>query len=337
MLKGAIIGIGKIAQEGHMPAFLDSELASSARIVAAVDENAETIKLAKARYPGISYYRTAGEMFKSEDVDFIDICSPPDTHARIIEEGLERGVHILSEKPFVLKAGDAERLYKKIAESPKVFMPVHQYKYSPIWARFKEEISAGEADTKSILQFNVFRTEADQGIASIKNRWRIDPVVSGGGILSDTGVHYLYLSLWMLGEVRNVTSRILSISHTEYGVEDTAMVVLESELGLAQMSLTWGADRRYNSAILVNDKGSLIYNGQELVKHSAGARSEKIPVPDLSDKRNYISLYISLIRDFLGQITSGQRDLCQLDEAYKSIRLLHACYRAAEQNETISL
>lgn len=337
MLRGAIIGMGKIAQEGHMPAFLDPGLASAGvRIIAAVDNNAETIKLAKAKYPGITYYRSLDEMYNNEDVDFIDICSPPDTHARMIEEGLDRGVHILSEKPFVLKSDDAERLYKRISESPSVFMPVHQYKYSPIWRRFKDEVSA-ELEGKSILQFNVFRTEADNGIASIQSRWRTDPTVSGGGILSDTGVHYLYLSLWLLGEVSNVTSRILSISHTEYSVEDTALVVLESEYGVAQISLTWGADRRHNSAVLVNGMGSLIYNGTELVKHTHGGGSEKIPVPDASDKRNYISLYVSLIRDFLGQITSGQKDNCQLDEAYKSIRLLHSCYRAAELNQTVGL
>lgn len=337
MLRGAIIGTGKIAQEGHMPAFLDAEIASGARIVAAVDKDAETIKLAKAKYPGIAYYRTADEMFDNEDLDFIDICSPPDTHARMIEEGLDRGVHVLCEKPFVLRADDAERLYKRIAAEQKVFMPVHQYKYSPIWGKFKEAVSEDESG-KSILQFNVFRTEADKGIASADTkRWRTDPKVSGGGILSDTGVHYLYLSLWIFGEVRNVTSRILSISHTEYSVEDTALVLLESERGAAQISLTWGAERRYNSAVLVNGRGSLIYNGSELVKYTPARQGKKIPVPDASDKRNYVSLYISLIRDFLGQITSGQRDNCQLDEAYKSIRLLHLCYRAAELKKTITV
>ncbi|HEX2865489.1 MAG TPA: Gfo/Idh/MocA family oxidoreductase [Ignavibacteriales bacterium] len=337
MLRGAIIGIGKIAQEGHMPAFLDPALASAGvSIVAAVDNNDATIKMAKAKFPGITYYRTIEEMYNNEDVDFIDICSPPDTHARIIEEGLQKGVHILCEKPFVLKADDAERLYKRISESPNVFMPVHQYKYSPIWKRFKDEISAG-LEAKSILQFNVFRTEADNGIASVQNRWRTDPTVSGGGILSDTGVHYLYLSLWLLGKVNNVTSRILSISHTEYSVEDTALVILESEHGVAQISLTWGADRRHNSAVLVNSTGSLIYNGTELVKHKPGGGSEKIPVPDASDKRNYVSLYVSLLREFLGQITRGQKDNCHLDEAYKSIRLLHSCYRAAELNQTVGL
>ncbi|MCU7490284.1 MAG: Gfo/Idh/MocA family oxidoreductase [Ignavibacteria bacterium] len=335
MLKGAIIGAGKIAQEGHLPAFLDPEIACSAEIVAAVDNNAETVRLARAKFPGIMYYSSVDEMFSREDVDFIDISSPPGTHASLIEEGIRRGVHILCEKPFVLSPFDAERLYPVLTEDPKVFMPVHQYKYSPIWRTFRSEVPEGSLK-KSLLQFNVFRTEADKGIAPLGARWRTNPLISGGGILSDTGVHYLYLALWMFGEARKVTSKIFSISHTDYSVEDTALVLLEFDKGIAQISLTWGADRRANSACLVNDSMSLVYNGTELIKHSQQG-SLKIPVPDASDKKNYVALYVSLISDFLGQITSGIKDNCHLDEAYKSIRLLHSCYRAAELNQTIAV
>lgn len=334
MLKGAIIGVGKIAQEGHIPAFLNPEISSGAEIVAAVDSSPETIKLARARYPQINYYLSVEQMFREEKVDFIDICSPPHTHAMMIEEGIRRNVNILCEKPFVLDASEARRLYNTLLDFQGVFMPVHQYKYSPLWKAFKEEIIR-EPGNKSILQFNVFRTEADNGITSIRTRWRTDPSVGGGGILSDTGVHYLYLSLWMLGEPEKITSRVFSISHLDYNVEDTALVVLESEKGIAQINLTWGADRRANSACLVNSKGSLNYNGSELLRYSQG-QSEKIPVPDASDKKNYIALYVSLISDFLKLSGSGIKDNCQLDEAYKSIRLLHSCYEAAGLNQTIS-
>ncbi|MGE5351011.1 MAG: Gfo/Idh/MocA family protein [Acidobacteriota bacterium] len=333
MLKGAIIGIGKIAQEGHLPAFLDGKIASDAEIIAAVDANAETLRLASAKYPGLRYYASADEMFSKEDVDFIDICSPPGTHAPLIEEGIRRGIHILCEKPFVLSRYDAERLYPVIAGYPKVFMPVHQYKYSPLWRAFRNEVSE-DSPQKTILQFNVFRTEADKGIASAGTRWRTNPQMSGGGILSDTGVHYLYLALWMLGEARSVTARTFCISHTDYSVEDTAFVLLEFDQGIAQLNLTWGANRRANSASLVNDRMSLVYNGTELIKHTTeGIR--KIPVPDASDKKNYVALYVSLINDFLLQVTSGIKDNCNLDEAYKSIRLLHSCYRAADLNQTV--
>ncbi|MGE5430308.1 MAG: Gfo/Idh/MocA family protein [Syntrophomonadaceae bacterium] len=333
MLKGAIIGIGKIAQEGHMPAFLESGISCDAKIAAAVDSNPETVKLARAKYSDIKYYASIDEMFRSEKVDFIDICSPPRTHARLIEEGLKKGVHIMCEKPFVLSPYDAERLYPVIAEYPGIFMPVHQYKYSPIWKTFRNEVE--NSGGKSILQFNVFRTEADNGIAPLESRWRTNPQISGGGILSDTGVHYLYLALWMLGDVRKVTSRIFSISHTDYQVEDTAMALLEFDRGVAQISLTWAADRRANNACFINGNGSLVYNGTELIKYTKNA-SVKIPVPDASDKKNYVALYVSLIRDFLGQISSGLKDNCQLEEAYKSIRLLHSCYRSAELNQTIA-
>lgn len=336
MLKGAIIGIGKIAQECHLPAFQNGKINQDAEIIAAVDTNAESVALAIQKYPGLRYYKTIEELLSKEAIDFIDICSPPESHARLIMAGLRQGLHIMCEKPFVKNSSEADEIYAGLSSSTKVFMPVHQYKYSPIWSEFKSAIENTGENEKNLLQFNVFRTEADNGLSVLKNPWRTKPEISGGGILSDTGVHYLYLSLWMLGQPLQVTARTFKIAHTEYQVEDTAIVVLKSEKGTAEINLTWSSNRRFNSAYLLNKHSSLVYNGSELLKYNGEDRTI-IPVPDASDKRNYILLYVSLIEEFMCRINKGSGDLGFLNEALESVKLLSACYKSAELNHTINI
>ena len=83
-------------------------------------------------------------------------------------------------------------------------------------------------------------------------RFTTTGLFSLGCILADTGVHYLYLSFWMLGIPRAVTARVHRLALREGNVEDTAAVILEYEHALVQIALTWSANQRTNSACVLS-------------------------------------------------------------------------------------
>ncbi len=334
-LKGAIIGVGKIAQTAHLPALTDDRIRSRVEIVAVADPSEESRRMVAATHPHLRLYSSYGELFERERPDFIDVCAPPRFHAEIIRAALGRGVHILCEKPFASSLPEARRLRRELlADREVVFAPCHQYRYSPLWQELKTFIDGHPSDNRWLLQFNVFRIGADPGLLSDGTVWRVDRAMSGGGILADTGVHYLYLASWLMGDPVNITARGFQLTPESESVEDTAMVVLESARGAAQINLTWGAHRRANSAFLVSRAGSLEYDGTALVKHTAEGR-ETIAVPDASDKAHYVSLYVSLIDGFLNAIGKREDHTPWIEDAYGSIRLLHACYRSADTGKTI--
>src|SRR5205809_5716678 len=107
MLKGAIIGAGKIAITGHMPAYTDNSVKGQVEIVAAADSSEESRKLFSGQYPGIPVYASIDELFGKEKLDFIDICVPPNLHNKMINEGAAKNLHIICEKPFALAVDDA--------------------------------------------------------------------------------------------------------------------------------------------------------------------------------------------------------------------------------------
>jgi len=337
MLKGAIIGFGKIAQNSHVKAFFNDALKGKAELVAVVEPLRENRERGIKDYPTLNFYSNTEELFANEKIDFIDITAPPKFHASLIKDGIKNNVHILCEKPFTLNLKEAKETYNLLKESNLVFMPCHQYRYSPTWQNFKTFLNENDPGSKSLLQFNVFRMQADQGGTAFQPAWRTDKSLSGGGILADSGIHYLYLVNWLCGEPLKVTAKTITLNHPEYTVEDTAVVNLEFEKAFVEITLTWGADRRVNTARAVSNNGSLSYDGSKQLMKYYNGKEESIAVPDASDKSHYFSLYIALINEFVNKIQNKESSEDFRKEALTSIKLLEKCYESARTNKTIEL
>ena len=107
MLKGGIVGCGWISRFSHIPAFRNIK---NAEIIAVCDQSEEVARKTASRFGIPRAYRDFSLMLKEEQLDFIDICSPPHTHFKLSMEAMEAGLHILIEKPMVLDTAEAEEV-----------------------------------------------------------------------------------------------------------------------------------------------------------------------------------------------------------------------------------
>ncbi|NCQ19189.1 MAG: hypothetical protein COZ80_05525 [Ignavibacteria bacterium CG_4_8_14_3_um_filter_37_9] len=337
MIKGAIVGFGKIARTNHLEAFQSEELQRSFDITSAVELDTNTRERCRKEYSRINFYESLDEMYSNDKVDFIDITTPPKYHKEIIEWAVAKKLNIICEKPFTLSYREAEELYNKLNDSNILFTPCHQYKYSPLWSEFKSLLDELDKDVKVFLQFNVFRTGADPGLNTNVSPWRLNKEISGGGILSDTGFHYLYLSNWLLGKPRKVTTINHNLAHSSFQVEDTSQVILEYDRGTIQINLTWAYHGRRNEAKLISKTGSIFYDGSNYLIKNFNGKEEKISVPDASDKSHYTSLYAKLFSDFAKEVQKKNFHKKGLQDAYNTIYLLDKCYESACKRKTIEL
>lgn len=334
MLKGAIVGFGKIARTSHMPAYQTARISSLAKIVAVADSDATLSEEVKDLYPYLKYYTSLEMLLDNEDIDFIDICTPPSCHLKAVEEAVIRGTHVLCEKPLAHNLASSFRMKLILEHSDAVFQACHQYKYSPVWKEFKK-FAEQNADTgKMFFQFNVFRTGSDRGYFRNNPDWRQDKNISGGGILSDTGIHYIYLSNWFLGKPLRINAYNTNLRNDMPSAEDSAFVIIEYAAGVAQINLTWAADKRENNARAVCKNKSLVYSN-ELLMYSDGSVISEIAVPDMSDKKTYITQYEHLLEEFLHNIYFHNRQTSSLEEAYAAIRVLDACYKSDSYGQII--
>ena len=107
MLKGAFIGFGNVAANGHLPGWRARD---DVTIVAATDAAVSRREAFLAACPDGRWYESVDDLLGSENLDFVDICAPPGSHATLIERALYAGLHVLSEKPLVSRVEDAKRV-----------------------------------------------------------------------------------------------------------------------------------------------------------------------------------------------------------------------------------
>jgi predicted dehydrogenase len=333
-LRGALVGLGNIAVKGHLPAYRRPEAADALELVAACDVSPSGPGICAAEMPGARFYADAAEMLRAEKPDFIDICSPPDTHAGYIRLGASGGSHILCEKPLADRYEAVDGIAAALSGRRVVFVPCHQYRFSPLWSTVGSVIAGGRIGRVTLAQFNVYRTQADAGAATGDAAWRTDRSRSGGGILADTGAHYFYLAQRFFGLPRSVQATLRTLRHASYGVEDTALVALEYDAAAVQISLTWAAGSRGNSVVVSGTEGSLRYDGAELLL-TAGGATETLPMPDVSDKAQYVGWYASLLGEFAGRIRSGNFGDDLFRESVNVMKLLDLSYRSGEERRTL--
>lgn len=70
--------------------------------------------------PSLKHFTSVDEMLKDADIDLVVVTTPPDSHFEFTSKILESGKHVLTEKPFVPTAADAEKLLKLSREKNKL-------------------------------------------------------------------------------------------------------------------------------------------------------------------------------------------------------------------------
>jgi len=333
-LRGGLVGLGNIALNGHLPAYRAAGEATGLEIVAACDIAPSAGEICERELPGARLYRSPGEMIAAERPDFADICTPPDTHPAMVEAFARAGIHILCEKPLADRIESARILADAVRANPVVFVPCHQYRYSPLWATVGSVISGGKIGQVTLAQFNVYRTRADAGSPAGNPAWRTDRASSGGGILADTGAHYLYLVQIFFGLPLSVQADLRRLRHWGYPVEDTALVTLGYERTAVQINLTWAADTRSNSILITGTEGHLRYDGTRLLLSRGGTTGE-LPMPDVSDKSQYVSWYASLLGEFSARIRANNYGDDLLTESMNVMKLLSLAYRSGEERRAL--
>ena len=77
-------------------------------IVAATDAFPARRAAFLAACPNGRWYDSAEDLLSGETLDFVDICTPPSSHAALIQQALQSGLHVLCEKPLVIRPADAQ-------------------------------------------------------------------------------------------------------------------------------------------------------------------------------------------------------------------------------------
>jgi glycosyltransferase AglD len=334
-LRGALLGAGNIALRGHAPQWTgDARLAAEVDIVAVADLSAVNLAAAANAFPGARPYTHTDVLLANEALDFCDVCTPPFTHRALVEAAAARGVHVVCEKPIATTLPDAEAMAHAVCSAGIVFVPCHQYHHSPQWQAVTRLLP--RIGRIHLVEYEVHRTEANPGNPNWAPSWRTDRALAGGGILFDHGAHIFYQLRSVLGEPAAVQATVRTLHHADYGVEDSAFVVLDYGDRLAEVRLTWAARRRSIRFHFVGADGELLGDDQ-CVTVQAATTEEVSFAHGMSQGSSHSEWYAPLMHDFVGRVRRGDASTGPLEEALYVTRLITRAYESSEQGRALPL
>jgi predicted dehydrogenase/uncharacterized membrane protein YbhN (UPF0104 family) len=333
-LRGALLGAGNIALRGHVPQWTGAALAEDVEVVAVADLSQANLAAATRVLPRARPYALAEVLLANETVDFCDVCTPPFTHRPLVEAAAARGIHVVCEKPIAPTLGDAEGIARAVRSAGIVFAPCHQYHHSPQWETVRRLLP--RIGRIHLVEYEVHRTEANPGNPNWAPAWRTDRALAGGGILFDHGAHIFYQLRAVLGEPAAVQATVRTLGHADYGVEDSAFVVLDYGDRLAEVRLTWAARRRAIRFHFVGADGELVGDESHVVVRAA-ATEEASFEGGMSRDSSHSEWYAPLLRDFVDRVRRDDVSTAPLEEALSVARLIARAYESSEQGRALPL
>ncbi len=138
-----------------------------------------------------------------EDVDVVDICTPPGTHATIIEAAAAAGKDVFCEKPLATSYADARVALDAVTKAGVRHAIGFNYRRLPAVSLMAEMIANGELGDIHLWRGTWLSDEfVDPDIAF---DWRFDASM-GGSTIGDLGSHLIDMATWMLGPIKDVSA-----------------------------------------------------------------------------------------------------------------------------------
>jgi predicted dehydrogenase len=306
-----MIGFGNMAENGHLPAWLRERRVS---LQAVCDPNPARRRRAEELLPGVRTYVSPEDLYAVEALDFVDVSTPPASHARLTAEALRRGLHVLCEKPFVGTRGELRKIRLLTQSRRRVAFPVHNWKYAPALAKAIDWVRKGLIGKVLHSEFHTLRRRPAVGLTPWRSR---KEEAGGGGILLDHGWHGIYLLLSFHGERPCSVSARLDPSPNPPGrAEHTAHLLLTFPEATASLFLTWKANRRYNAARIYGDRGILILEDDRIVMHPEKGRPRVAAYRrPLSYGSHHPEWFGPVLDRFLGAVEDPRKATRELEEA----------------------
>lgn len=343
----AMIGFGGIAKT-HSLAVYDANLRFSLpyelNLTHVVTRTPMDIPLS-----GVKNVTDIEEVLKNEDIHFIDICTPNDSHFDIVKKAAQYGKAIYCEKSLATNLRDAIEMTKIVKGNSIMNSVALVYRFMPALSLLKREL---EKETiGKIIDFKV-RTYHDSYLnEKKKDTWRTGKN-SGGGALLDLGVHLIDMIQFTMGDIEEVDSRTRIFFKERAEVDEIAncdFTLKSGVMGSLEVSRIFTEREQTDDYVVYGSKGSIkinfnnpyeieIYtyesNSTEIKNVAAGDNLLKY----YADKRNSLGYFqnchtaslINFASKIYNNLNGGSEDTdgvaANFDDALKCQRVIDKVY-----------
>ena len=341
MINVAIVGTGGISH-AHIQAYL--KFPERCRIAALVDIIPGKAQRVKEQYGlDAKVFLDHQEMLK-EEIDLVDVCTPPYVHAEISINALKSGKNVVCEKPMAASLEECDAMLRARDESGKTLSIIAQNRFRLPVRNLKALLDSGMAGKVRQVTVNSlwFR-----GHSYYDLWWRGTWETEGGGCTLNHAVHHIDMLGWMMGRPERITSVLANTGHDNAEVEDLSVSVMEYPGALATVTASVVSHGEEQALVFQCEKAKLAFpysvfasqtqpNGFPLAEPDGSFEKEAeaylAKLPPLKWE-----MHEGQLEDVLGALEEGRQPAITGEDGRRTIELITAIYKAGSLRQTVSL
>jgi predicted dehydrogenase len=317
-IRVGIIGTGGIAQ-GHIQRI---SVLPGVEITALVDPSEEHIVRTRKRQPVTADAQAFDDykgMLDSGITDAVIIASPHTCHTEQIMDSLEKGQHVLCEKPMVCTIDDAVKVVKKVRELGLTFQISYQRHFQGGFRYIRRVITSGALGE---VEF-VSAAQGQNWYRNVSGTWRQKMSLSGGGQLNDSGSHLVDIILWTSGLAIESVAAYTDNFDTEVDI-NSALSLKFTSGAQGNISIIGNCPGFWEDLTYVGTKGA-IFSRQSKIRHVNAETGDVAEMVDFADAGDPDS-------NFIGAIRGKEEVQMPVECGLRVIELTEAAWQSGEKN-----
>ncbi len=331
-----LIGLGSISY-AHEAGY--SEIEETCEIVALCDINEEEVNNRIGMHPGAKGYTRYQDLISDSNVDIVDIIVPHVFHYEIAKAALEKGKHVLVEKPITVMSVQGEELITQAKQKDLKFSVAENTHF--VTAYLKAEEILKQKILGDILSVRTLIAGSEVYRIKDPNLWH--GKAPYGGVILDSSVHNFYLFKWLFGGVRDVIG-FASKLIPEGEVEDNGLILGHLLNGAEfQLNTSCTFEIPWTERVeIYGSKGGMIIDqlSNPVVKYYLGSGDidgtvvEDVPFDPMAWK---FSSMIAEIKDFVGAVVDNRPPRIDPADALYALKAAEAVAKSIQIGKPVIL
>lgn len=328
MLRIGIAGCGRAARI-HLDRLTKLE---GVRVVGCADPDLEAARALAAAVPAddagasVPVFEDHKDLLARTTPAALAIFAPHRFHYRLAIDALQAGCHVFIEKPLSTNVQEAVDIVNLARGRDRLVGVGHQYRLRPSLVEARRRLAEGAIGPLRL----VTATMADSWLARHRapaDAWRLDPKLSGGGILADVGDHLIDALLWATGQPAVEVAAFAARLDAGLDVVDAAALRLAdgTPATLAISGVSPGF--RFELAFY-GERGRLRATDDKLIEEIGAVPGQAVELPEPT---------ATIDANFIAAVTAGVPLCCPAVEALEAVRLLEAITRSAATGQVVRL
>ena len=281
--------------------------------------------ISKSKLYNCLSYDSAEDIINDKSIDCIFILTNYETHHYYAKMALEKGKHVLIEKPTAKNVNEIEDILNLSTKKKLQCMPVHNCVYEESMYRTKDLIDNGKlGDIVSFyMLYNIHHPE------EVAKRYP--------GVIRQILTHHVYTTMFMVGRPQWVSCMRSTINDGTVPQENLAMATLKMENGsLAHLNASFAANDNSGDPWsffikIIGTKGATRFSHRDWIENQPGAVHHYTFSAYPYSIRNTANYFLQEV------LTNGKKPLSTLEDAIICQKVVEACELSSDTNKFIQI